>query len=96
MRDEATHNVEGDDLSVGLLDLLQLSEVVPESRLGDNVVGSENSHSVELGGLLRLGGELSPDNGVLGESAHSALSADIQNTPSKEQHDAAGVPLRFL
>lgn len=63
--------MKSDNLSVGLLDLFQLSEVVPESRLGDNIVGRKDSHSVELGSLLRLGRELSPDDGVFGESAHS-------------------------
>ena len=69
--------MEGDNLSVGLLDLLQLSEVVPESGLGDNVVGRKDSHSVELGSLLLLRGELSSDDGVLGESGHSASQRQV-------------------
>jgi hypothetical protein len=44
-----THDVEGDDLSVGLLDLLELTEVVPESGLGDDVVGSEDAHAAGEG-----------------------------------------------
>ena len=70
LKDATTHDVEGNNLSVGLLDLLQLSEVVPESGLGDNIVRSEDSHSVELWGLLLLRREFSSNDRVLGESAH--------------------------
>jgi len=45
-------DVKGNDLSVGLLDLLQLTKVVPEPRLGDDVVGRKDSHAVELRSLL--------------------------------------------
>jgi hypothetical protein len=42
-----TYDVKGDNLTVGLLDLLQLAEVVPEAGLGDNVVGRKNPHAAE-------------------------------------------------
>ena len=99
-RHSPTHDVQGNDLSVGLLDLLQLSEVVPESGLGDNIVGGKDPHSavnrqsrlvvtsfvdsLELGGLLSLGGELSPNDGVLGESAHSIDGSACH--PIQSQH----------
>jgi hypothetical protein len=83
---KSTYDVQSDNLSASLLDLLQLSEVVPESRLGDNIVGRKDphsavpsvstlyvsvySHSLELGVLVRLRGQLSPDDRVLGESGH--------------------------
>lgn len=65
-----THDVDGNDLTRRGLDLLELTEVVPEARLGDNVVGREDAHAVELRLRLRLSGELAPDDGVLGEAAH--------------------------
>lgn len=83
-----THDIEGNNLSVRLLGLLQLTEVVPESRLGHNVVGRKDPHAaeyqllilhleslihpLELGALIRLGREFTAHNGVLGESAHPA------------------------
>jgi len=48
-------DVQSDNLSAGLLDLLQLSEVVPVSRLGDNVVWRKDPHSAMLSdSLLRF------------------------------------------
>jgi hypothetical protein len=41
----STYDVQSNDLSASLLDLLQLSEVVPVSGLGDNVVGGKDPHS---------------------------------------------------
>lgn len=60
----------GDNLSVGLLDLLELTQKVPESGLGDDLVGCKDPHPVELGSRLLLGRELAAENGVLGETAH--------------------------
>jgi hypothetical protein len=42
---QSTYDVQSDNLSGSLLDLLQLSEVVPESGLGDNIVGRKDPHS---------------------------------------------------
>jgi hypothetical protein len=41
----STYDVQSDNLSAGLLDLLQLSKVVPVSGLGDNIVGRKDPHS---------------------------------------------------
>lgn len=35
-----------DDFSVGLLDLLQLADEVPETRLGNNMILGKNPHAV--------------------------------------------------
>lgn len=50
----STHLVEADDLSIGLLDLAELHQEVPETGLGNNGVRSEYSHAVELGSWVRL------------------------------------------
>lgn len=50
------------DLTGGLLELLQLTQEIPETGLGDDVVGSEDSHLVERSGRLLLGGQLAPDD----------------------------------
>ena len=40
--------MKSDDLTVGLLDLLQLTEVVPVTGLGNNVVGRKNPHAARI------------------------------------------------
>lgn len=60
-----TYHVQGDDLTVGLLQLAELSQEVPEPRLSDNGVGRKNTHAVQLGGGVRLGGQVTPDDLVL-------------------------------
>ena len=45
-----TNLVDGHDLAIGFLDLLQLHQEVPEPRFCDNSVGSEDSHAEEFGG----------------------------------------------
>jgi hypothetical protein len=50
--------VDRHDFTSRLLDLAELGQKVPESRLGNNIVRSKDSHTVELGGTVLLGGEL--------------------------------------
>jgi hypothetical protein len=54
--------VDGDDLTSGLLDLAELLEEVPETRLGNDVVRSEKSHSEELGDGFLLRRKLTTDH----------------------------------
>jgi hypothetical protein len=63
-----TYDVEADDFTVGLLDLLQLGEEVPETRLGHNCVRGEDAHAVQLGRRVRLGRQVTPDDLVLVET----------------------------
>ena len=60
--------VEWDNLAIRLLDLSQLSEEIPESWLGDNIIGSEDAHPVELGGRVGLAGQMAPDDLVFLET----------------------------
>lgn len=50
----STHLVEADDLAVGLLNLLQLGEEVPEAALRDDIVWREDAHAVELRVWVRI------------------------------------------
>lgn len=50
------------DLPRRLLELLQLSQKVPESGLGDNLIRREYPHLVERRALLLFGGELAPNH----------------------------------
>lgn len=57
-----TYHLDADDLTGGLLDLLETSQEVPVSGLGDSRVGSEDGHSVEGRGGVGLGGQVAPDD----------------------------------
>ena len=54
--------LDGDDLTGGLLDLGQTTQEVPETGLGDRLVGSEDGHAVQIGGGVGLGGQVAPDD----------------------------------
>lgn len=57
-----TYHVDADDLAVGLLDLAELHQEVPESRSSNHHIGSEHPHAVQLGGGIGLGGQMAPDH----------------------------------
>ena len=59
---ELTYQVDGDDLTSSLLDLAELLEEVPETGLGNDIVGSEESHAEKLRDGLLLGRKLTADN----------------------------------
>lgn len=65
---QATYHIEADDLAVGLLDLPELGQEVPEPRLGHHSVGREDAHAVQLGGRVSLSGQVTPDDLVLVET----------------------------
>jgi hypothetical protein len=55
----------GDDFSCHLLELPQLSQEVPEPRLGHDPLRSEDFHLIQRRVLLLLGRQLPPDNLIL-------------------------------
>lgn len=57
-----TDLVEADDLTVGLLDLPQAGEEVPETALGNNRVGRKDAHTVELRSGLGVSGQMAPND----------------------------------
>jgi hypothetical protein len=57
-----SHLVKANDLTVGLLDLTELHQEVPETGLCDNGVGSKDAHPVELGGRVGLGGQVAAND----------------------------------
>ena len=69
-----TYHIEADDLTVGLLDLPELSQEVPEPRLGHDRVGRKDAHAVELGRGVGLGGQVTPNDLVLGETPYNHSS----------------------
>lgn len=63
-------DVDGDDLTGSLLRLVQLLQEVPVTRLGNNGVRSENSHSEQLWLWNSLGWETTANNLILVQSRH--------------------------
>ena len=54
--------VNAENLSGGLLELVDLVKKVPESALSRDRVGSEDTHAEDRGFLVGLGGDLTSDN----------------------------------
>ena len=54
--------LDADDLTGGLLNLLQTTDEVPEAGLGDGGVGGEDGHAVQRGLGVGLGGQMAPDD----------------------------------
>lgn len=57
--------LEGNNLAGRLLELVQLTQEVPEARLGHNTVRGEDPHFVHRRAGLLLGGQLAADHLVL-------------------------------
>jgi len=71
--------VEGEDLAVALLNLLQLSEEVPELGLGSDLVGCPELHAVNLGLLIGRRRQAPPDHLVLVEPERDHLCRSCRN-----------------
>jgi len=54
--------VQAHDLTVGLLDLAELGQEVPETGLGNNIVRCEDAHAVELRARVRIGRQVASDD----------------------------------
>lgn len=67
-------DIEADDLTVGLLDLTELGQEVPEPGLGHDSVRRKDAHAVKLGRGVSLGGQMTPDDLVLGETPYNNQS----------------------
>lgn len=57
--------LDADDLTSGLLDLLETTQEVPVTGLGDSLVRGEDGHPVHGRGRVGLGGQVAPDDLVL-------------------------------
>jgi hypothetical protein len=64
-----TYHVQADNLTIRLLNLLQLRDEVPEAGLRNHIVGSKDAHAVEFRGWVGIGGQMAPDHLVLLETA---------------------------
>ena len=59
---QITYHVQANDLAVRLLDLSELHQEVPEAGLGDDLIGGEDPHAVQLGGRVGLGRQMAPND----------------------------------
>lgn len=69
--------MEGDEFTMRVLDLLLLSHQRPEARFGHNGIGGKDSHAVNLGLSLLLGGLSSSYNQVLLDGLHGNLGFSV-------------------
>lgn len=60
--------VQADNLSIGLLDLAELHQEVPEARLCDDTVDGEDTHAVELWSWVGLGWQVTANDLILCET----------------------------
>lgn len=65
-----TYLVDGNDLTGGLLDLLQAAKEVPVPGLGNDGVGSEDAHAVQSGRRVGLGRQMPANDLVFLETAY--------------------------
>lgn len=77
--------VQANDLTIGLLDLAQLGQEVPESTLGDHIVGCKDAHPVQLRRRVGIRRQMPSDNLVFLQATCSATESalsyggDIEN-----------------
>jgi hypothetical protein len=66
-------DVQGDDLAVGLLNLAELHQEVPEAGLGYNSVVGEYAHAVEFRSWVGVGRQVAADDLVFLEATWDKL-----------------------
>ena len=65
-----THLIAADDFTTGFLDLVQLTEIVPEARLCDDLVRGKDTHPVELGRWHIFGRKMATNNLIFDKCRH--------------------------
>lgn len=79
-----TYDVKGNDLSVGLLDLAELHQEVPEAGLGNHSVWRKNAHAVQLWRWVCLGRQMAANDLILCETTYrvqSVYAPDVCSAP---------------
>ena len=75
-----TYDVDADDLSVRLLDLSELHQEVPETRLCNHGVGRKDSHSVQLGSWVGICRQMAANDLVFRKTTCIFESASFSNS----------------
>ena len=76
-----TYHIETDNLAICLLNLLKFHQKIPEPRFGNDCIRGKNAHAVQLGRRVCLGGQVTPNNLILGETPcniHQLATAVMQ------------------
>ena len=81
-----TDLVQADDLTVGLLDLPQAGEEVPETALSNNRVGRKDAHTVELGSRLGVSGQMAPNDLVFLQATCWATESALSDGQYVRRH----------
>jgi len=81
-----TDLVQADDLTVGLLDLPQTGEEVPETALSNNRVGRKDAHTVELGSRLGVSGQMAPNDLVFLQATCWATESALSDGQNLRRH----------
>jgi hypothetical protein len=85
---QTTYHVQANNLAICLLDLSELHQEVPETRLCNNGVWCKYSHPVQLGCWVCLSGQMAANDLVFRETTYENVSAF--NTNLQVQHVSAG------
>lgn len=81
-----TDLVQADDLTVGLLDLPQTGEEVPETALSNDRVGRKDAHTVELGSRLGVSGQMAPNDLVFLQATCWATESALSDGQYVRRH----------
>jgi hypothetical protein len=65
-----TYHIEADNLTIRLLDFAEFGQEIPESRLGNNGVRSEDAHAIQFWRWVHVYGQMAPDDLVLVETPY--------------------------
>jgi hypothetical protein len=70
IQDRVTYHIEADNFTIRLLDFSEFRQEIPESRLSNNGVRSEDAHTVQFWGWVRVCRQMAPDDLVLVETPY--------------------------
>ena len=81
-----TNDVQADKLASCLLDLAELHQEVPETRLCDDTVDGKDTHAVELRGGLRVSGQMAPNDLVFLQATCWATESALSDGQYVRRH----------
>jgi len=66
-------HIQTDDFTIGLLDLSELHQEVPETGFCNHGVGCKNPHAIELWSGVGVGGQVAPNDLILCETTCKSM-----------------------
>jgi hypothetical protein len=80
-----TYHIQANDLAVRLLDLSELHQEVPETRLCNHGVWCKDSHPVQLWRWVCLGGQMAANDLVFCETTYGNCVSFVLQFDSKDE-----------